>query len=193
MSLNIIKSKVKVTLNDCIELISHLPGYKIGFKAVMLFFPIYCVITYFRNLDDFSAVAQNATDLNRLKVEAIVIAGVAVLIFELFAFAIYKITPKLAGRTLYNKLKRRGMEELEITFDKENKKFIFGSKNKEIIPTSSLQIVSTERNYLFYFSKGLFSKRLFLPKDKNDPQGGIGEEIIKILKEDHKTLKIRKK
>jgi hypothetical protein len=182
LSTDILTTKVEVTRKDCIELMTHLPPYKIAFAFLALFFPVLCIIVFFLNLDDFSATAQSAT-------EWIIIMGATAIIIEIMVFIGYKLTPKFGGRNLYKKLKKNGVNELIISFDKKTKKFLVGPKSIEMIPNSKLQIVSAKRNYLFYFGKGLLSRRFYLPKKTEASQDGMGEEVVKFLSREEKSGK----
>ena len=80
-------------------------------------------------------------------------------------------------------------EEYYMGFEIDNHQFQLGSKHQKQPITSSLYVISTHNNLLFYFGKGINSFKFHLPKKGDENHELFVKEVIWNLRDANTLIK----
>lgn len=179
MESNKLKYEFELKQRDIVELMRFLPARKIVFGILMIIIiPLIIIIREFIT----PPLSESVDGIETIR---IILNVIILIIGEVMAYIAYKMMPKISGKSLYRKINKKNGEKVTIIYNKETGDFYAGSQEKKLIPSSKLLIVSTKRNYLFYFGKGIYSKRFYIPKSSSDD---LYAEIIEGLPKDIKIV-----
>ncbi|WP_078380711.1 hypothetical protein [Sutcliffiella halmapala] len=180
--MEVLQTKLKVTQNDCEEMMRNLPATRFAYWILILSIPFAILLGYFHHKRANLAIAENAEHLSKLNNDAILLGIILGFILYILCQFFWKYAVKSFGKKLYKTHKKRNAMSLDIRFDKKSQWFVFSGREQEkYTKNAKLTIVSTPNNYIFYIGKGLYAGKLFLPKHGDEAQKLIVKEIIDIL------------